>query len=89
LFLEATLLDGIASLHTLWMSLLHMIITFNLTLNDWGIFGLLHKYAIGMLGYVVNFDACDEYGRLVKSTMMEAFKRFFKAIKESFELKYL
>jgi hypothetical protein len=42
-----------------------------------------------MLAYVVDFDACDEYGRLMKSTMMEPFKRFFKAIKECFELKYL
>jgi hypothetical protein len=42
-----------------------------------------------MLAYVVDFDACDEYCRLMKSTMMEAFKRFLKAIKECFELKYL
>ncbi len=60
-----------------------------LTSNDWRIFGLLHKYAIGMLAYVVDFNACDEYSRLMKSTMMEAFKRFFKAIEECFELKYI
>jgi hypothetical protein len=42
-----------------------------------------------MLAYVVDFNACDEYSRLMKSTMMEAFKRFFKAIEECFELKYI
>jgi hypothetical protein len=49
----------------------------------------LHKYAVGLLAYVGDFDACNEYSRLMKSTMMEAFKRFFKDIKGCFELKYL
>ncbi len=58
-----------------------------------GIFGLSSILkcivALMMLTYGVTTNACGVYCRLGKSIVMEALKRFCKAMRECFEAKYL